>query len=148
MATNGRLIDDLAGAPGAAQMARDEALLEAAEADPEFIPTLRLYIFKPACLSLGRTQLLPSVDETFARQNRLELVRRPTGGMGVLHHQELTYSFTSRIADPFTGSIEQNYMLISEALAAGFFAHLKIKCELEPARPDKTEAFRDLPRTG
>jgi lipoate-protein ligase A len=135
-----RLIDELAGAPGAAQMARDEALLEAAEADGEFPPTLRLYQFKPACLSLGRTQTLASVDERFARSHQLDLVRRPTGGMGVLHHQELTYSFISRIADPFTGSIEQNYTLISEALATGFSAHLKIKCELEPARPDKTDS--------
>ncbi len=130
-----RLLDELSGAGGAEQMARDEALLEAAEADEQFVPALRLYAFRPATLSLGRTQPLASVDVAAARAAGLGLVRRPTGGMGVLHHRELTYSLVARVGDPFTGSIEQNYTLISEALAAGFAAHLRVKSELEPARP-------------
>ena len=140
MTTIWRLFDDLGGATGDEQMALDEALLEAAEADPGFTPTLRLYAFDPACLSLGRTQAMASVDAEFAELRDLDLVRRPTGGMGVLHHQELTYSFIARIENPFTGSIEQNYTLLSEALAAGFAAHFRLKCELEPARPEKTDS--------
>lgn len=140
MTTTWRLYDDLGGASGAEQMALDEALLEAAEADSGFTPTLRLYAFDPACLSMGRTQAMASVDADFAEANELDLVRRPTGGMGVLHHQELTYSFVARIENPFTGSIEQNYTLLSEALAAGFAGHFRMKCELEPARPDKTDS--------
>ena len=135
-----RLLDETAGADGAAQMARDEALLEAAQADPAFVPTLRLYQFLPATLSLGRTQALASVNADAARAAGLGLVRRPTGGMGVLHHRELTYSFVARVADPFTGSIEQNYTLISEALAAGFTAAFGCACELEPSRPPKQDS--------
>lgn len=55
-------------------------------------PVFRVYRWNPATLSLGyfqddRDRLLhkPSVN--------VPLVRRPSGGGGILHHHELTYSF-------------------------------------------------------
>jgi|GEM_PF-3438719 hypothetical protein len=77
-----------------------------------------------AGLSLERTQAYGSVDVAAAREQGLERVRQVTGGPGVLHHGELTYSFVARVAPPFTDSIEQNDTLLSEATT------------LEPSRPE------------
>ncbi|MBF5046166.1 lipoate--protein ligase family protein [Aggregicoccus sp. 17bor-14] len=129
------LLEQLEGASGAWQMALDEALLEEAAANPDFRPTLRLYVFSPGCLSLGRTQKLASVDAEGARAEGLHLVRRVTGGSGVLHHGELTYSVVARTAPPFADDIEQNYTLLSRALAAGLARHFGVSAELEPSRP-------------
>lgn len=134
------LIQPLEEAPGAMQMALDEALLDEACAREDFVPTLRLYVFQPGCLSLGRTQAYESVDAAAARERGLDLVRRVTGGSGVLHHGELTYSFIARVAPPFTDSIEQNYTLLSEALAAGLARRFGVRAELEPSRPERNPA--------
>ncbi|HZI09547.1 MAG TPA: biotin/lipoate A/B protein ligase family protein [Myxococcus sp.] len=134
------LIEPLERSPGALQMALDEALLDEACAREDFVPTLRLYVFTPGCLSLGRTQAYDSVDAAAAREQGLELVRRVTGGSGVLHHGELTYSFVARVAPPFTDSIEQNYTLLSEALAAGLAHRFGVRAELEPSRPQRDPA--------
>jgi lipoate-protein ligase A len=56
-------------------------------------PALRLYHWQRPCLSLGRHQhrLRPGWLE-LAASGRIELVRRPTGGMAVLHGGDLTYA--------------------------------------------------------
>ena len=134
------LIKPLEEAPGAWQMALDEALLDEASAREDFVPTLRLYVFRPGCLSLGRTQAHGSVDAGAARAEGLDVVRRVTGGSGVLHHGELTYSFVARVAPPFTDNIEQNYTLLSEAIAAGLARRFGVRAELEPSRPERGSA--------
>ncbi|WP_216673626.1 lipoate--protein ligase family protein, partial [Pyxidicoccus fallax] len=134
------LLEPLEEAPGAWQMALDEALLDEASAREDFVPTLRLYVFQPGCLSLGRTQAYDSVDAAAARERGLELVRRVTGGSGVLHHGELTYSFVARVAPPFTDSIEQNYTLLSEAISTGLARRFGVRAELEPSRPERSLA--------
>lgn len=131
---------ELEEAPGAWQMALDEALLEEASAREDFVPTLRLYVFQPGCLSLGRTQTFASVDAEGARAEGLHVVRRVTGGSGVLHHNELTYSFVARVAPPFTDNIEQNYTLLSDAIAAGLGRRFGVRAELEPSRPERAVA--------
>jgi lipoate-protein ligase A len=50
-------------ARGAWNMAVDEAILEAVQAGQQ-PPTLRLYAWEPACLSLGYAQPVGEVDET------------------------------------------------------------------------------------
>jgi len=56
-------------------------------------PTVRLYGFQPAAVSIGYAQTLaPEVVERI-RAAGLDLVRRPTGGRAVLHLSDLTYSF-------------------------------------------------------
>jgi lipoate-protein ligase A len=134
------VIEPLEREPGSWQMALDEALLEDACARPDFVPTLRLYVFTPGCLSLGRTQSYESVNATAAKEQGLDVVRRVTGGSGVLHHGELTYSFVARVGDPFTDSIEQNYTLLSEAIAAGLASHFGVRADLEPSRPERNPA--------
>lgn len=73
-------------------MAIDEAILEAHLAG--FVPpTLRLYGFKPAAVSIGRNQTVPSVLNNKATERGIAVVRRPTGGRAVLHQGDITYSF-------------------------------------------------------
>jgi len=69
------------------QMAIDAWLLDRGE------PALRLYHWQRPCLSLGRHQrrLRPHWLE-LAAAGRIDLVRRPTGGMAVLHGGDLTYA--------------------------------------------------------
>ena len=75
--------------PGARNMAVDAALLQLVDQSP---PTLRLYGFAPACLSVGRFQPLSDVATTAAAQRAVDMVRRPTGGKAVLHDHEVTYA--------------------------------------------------------
>jgi len=66
-------------AHGAWNMAVDESLLEAVGARAS-LPTLRLYAWEPACLSLGYAQPLTDVDLPRLQARGWEVVRRPTGG--------------------------------------------------------------------
>lgn len=75
-------------ADGAHNMADDEVLLESAVAG---VASLRFYGWSTATVSLGYFQQhhLRSADERLAS---LPYVRRPSGGMTLVHHHELTYA--------------------------------------------------------
>ncbi|HEX9617401.1 MAG TPA: hypothetical protein VGA03_08280, partial [Anaerolineales bacterium] len=102
-------------APGAWNMAVDEAILEAVgrgQADP----TLRLYAWSPPCLSLGYAQ--PSSDVDLPQLHALgwDLVRRPTGGRAILHTDELTYAVIAPLSEPrLAGSVLESYQSLSQA---------------------------------
>src|SRR5512142_2493749 len=83
-----------APARGAWNMAVDEAMLEHIGRG-ESMPTLRLYAWEPACLSLGQAQPYADVDRIRLRQRGWDVVRRPTGGRAILHTDELTYSIVA-----------------------------------------------------
>src|SRR5262245_10322180 len=82
------------GADAAQNMAIDEAMLEAYEREGHALaPTLRLYGWSSPTYSLGRTQRgIASGDVERLRAKGFEVVRRPTGGDGVLHEHERTYA--------------------------------------------------------
>lgn len=74
-------------ASAAANMAKDEALLDAGG------PVLRLYGWRPAAVSLGRAQGPDAVDDEAVRALGLDVVRRSTGGGAILHEEdEVTYA--------------------------------------------------------
>jgi lipoyl(octanoyl) transferase len=73
---------------GADNMARDEALARCAGNDAP--AALRLYSFDPPAITIGRFQKVPSVID--AEAFRLDVVRRPTGGLAILHSNDFTYS--------------------------------------------------------
>src|SRR4051794_9669315 len=77
---------------GPANMAIDEALLNSF--DPAGSqPVLRLYNWDPPALSLGRFQKAAEVlDLVRCRNERIDIVRRITGGGVIYHADELTYS--------------------------------------------------------
>ena len=99
-------------------MAVDEAILEQAGrgASP---PTLRLYAWQPACLSLGYAQPYADVDESRLAAHSWDVVRRPTGGRAILHTDELTYSVTTAPNEPIMeGTVLESYNRIASALLA------------------------------
>ncbi|MFI5167087.1 MAG: biotin/lipoate A/B protein ligase family protein [Thermoanaerobaculales bacterium] len=123
-----RLLDDGAH-PGAWNMAVDEAIGEAVDAGAA-PPTLRLYRWDPACLSLGFSQPHEVADARFCAAHAIGVVRRPTGGRAVLHHLELTYAVAARLdAAPFSPDLQAAYQAICRALVAGL-ATLGVRAEL------------------
>ena len=69
-------------------MAVDEALMKLSK-----IPVLRFYTWKPAAVSLGYFQSIKDIDLVFCKKNKIDVVRRITGGKAVFHDKALTYSF-------------------------------------------------------
>jgi len=123
----------LVDGPGAGSynMAVEEVLLaETAEADSG-LTYLRFFQWVQPTLSLGFSQKPGRViNWGFCRQNRIECVKRITGGKAVLHHKELTYSIVSNDSAlfPFT-DIGETYSRIARALVLGF-GHLGIETVL------------------
>lgn len=94
----------------------DEAILGAVQTG-ESLPTLRLYSWMPACLSLGYAQSVSDVDEAALRSRGWDMVRRPTGGRAILHTDELTYSVTAPDDEPrLAGGVLESYRRLSQAL--------------------------------
>lgn len=101
---------------GAWNMALDEAILESVGKGAT-LPTLRLYAWKPPCLSLGYAQPYHEVDHAHLQQFGWDCVRRPTGGRAILHTDELTYSVTGPQDEPrLTGGVLESYRRLSQAL--------------------------------
>ena len=104
---------------GAENMAIDQAIMEAVGRDV-MPPTLRLYRWQPACLSLGYAQSVSDVDVERLQQHGWDLVRRPTGGKAILHTDELTYSVALPEDNPVVrGGVIESYRRLSSALLAG-----------------------------
>lgn len=106
-------------ADGAWNMAVDEAILESyvvASASPA--PTLRLYGWNPPALSLGKGQdACGAHDPAYLLAQGIDLVRRPTGGLAVLHEHERTYAVAAALgSEPFTASVLDNYRSLARAL--------------------------------
>ena len=107
---------DTAPAPGAWNMAVDEAL--AASVAAGGAPVLRVYRWDPPCLSLGRNQPARGrYDLSALAAAGIEVVRRPTGGRAVLHRRELTYSVAA--PEALLGVPRRAYEAINRALVAG-----------------------------
>jgi lipoate-protein ligase A len=103
-------------ARGAWNMAVDEAILERIGRN-EALPTLRLYAWTPACLSLGHAQPFADVDSARLRARGWEVVRRATGGRAILHTDELTYSVTGGAEEPIlAGGVLESYNRLAQAL--------------------------------
>lgn len=92
-----RLIDD--GKHSARwNMAMDEAIMDAV-ADGLAPPTLRFYDWDSSAVTVGRFQNVDrDVNMAFCRSMNLPVVRRPTGGRGILHGGDLTFSIVVPLA--------------------------------------------------
>lgn len=102
-------------APGARNMAVDEAIMDAAR---EGRTTLRFYAWSPPCLSLGRNQTARGrYDPEAVRERGLDVVRRPTGGRAIYHHRELTYAVAAPAG--LWGGLRSAYRRINRALLRG-----------------------------
>ena len=113
--TNWRVIEN-SPTRGAWNMAVDEAILESVTTGAA-LPTLRLYAWEPACLSLGVAQPFAEVDEDALAAHGWDVVRRPTGGRAILHTDELTYAVIAPVSEPrLRGKILESYLRLSQAL--------------------------------
>ena len=111
-----RLLIDGSGR-GAWNMAVDRAMQEA-HAVGEAPPTLRLYEWSVPTVSLGRFQRLDGLDLDVCAAEGIDIVRRHTGGRGVLHDHEVTYSVVAGVRDGVPRGVVASYAYVSEALAA------------------------------
>ncbi len=102
-------------------MALDEALLDW-HSKGLIPPTIRFYGWNPATLSIGYFQKVESeINLDVVRANGLGFVRRPTGGRGVLHDKELTYSvIVSEQYPEMPKTVTEAYRVISEGILEGF----------------------------
>ncbi|WP_433743100.1 lipoate--protein ligase family protein [Falsibacillus pallidus] len=102
-------------------MALDEALLDW-HSEGIIPPTIRFYGWDPATLSVGYFQKVEKeINMDAVRVNKLGFVRRPTGGRGVLHDQELTYSVIVSEEHPeMPKTVTEAYRVISEGILKGF----------------------------
>jgi lipoate-protein ligase A len=103
-------------AQGGWNMAVDEAILESVSSGAE-LPTLRLYAWQPACLSLGFSQSIQDVDQKRLEEFGWGLVRRMTGGRAILHTDELTYSLIAPSHNALVaGTLLESYNRIARGL--------------------------------
>lgn len=95
-------------------MALDEAIALSVRKGTS-APTLRLYGWERPSVSLGSFQKTTDINYRYCVDNGIPVVRRPTGGRGILHGDELTYSFSSRNEGFFSGGLLDSYRQLSAA---------------------------------
>ncbi|MCK6257669.1 lipoate--protein ligase family protein [Fictibacillus sp. WQ 8-8] len=102
-------------------MALDEALLTW-HSEGKIPPVIRFYGWNPATLSIGYFQKAEKeINLEAVEKYGLGFVRRPTGGRGVLHDQELTYSVIVTEEHPnMPKTVTEAYRVISEGILQGF----------------------------
>jgi lipoate-protein ligase A len=120
-----RIIHDVPAA-GDWNMAVDETLVESVAEGGT--PTLRLYGWRPATLSLGYFQRLGDRVQ-HAASAACPVVRRPSGGGAILHDRELTYCLVLPADLPVARQAQQLYRIVHESLRA-VLAEKKITVEL------------------
>ncbi|MCD6356941.1 MAG: lipoate--protein ligase family protein, partial [Anaerolineaceae bacterium] len=119
-------------------MAVDEAILEAATCHA-VKPTLRLYSWRPYCLSIGHAQAIAEVNLSHLADLGWDLVRRPTGGRAILHADEITYSICAPLDDPnVKGGVLESYRHFSNCLLEAL-SIIGIRADSKPK--DETAKF-------
>ncbi|MDK4079650.1 biotin/lipoate A/B protein ligase family protein [Staphylococcus pseudintermedius] len=135
-------------------MALDEALLYFVSRG-EIDPVVRFYTWNPPTLSIGYFQRLSKeIDIEKVKEKGYGLVRRQTGGRGVLHDKELTYSVIVPEAHPdMPQTVTEAYRVISGGLLEGFkslgfdahFAVPRSKEEREKLKQPRSSVCFDAP---
>jgi lipoate-protein ligase A len=105
-------------ADGPANMALDEALLDAAVRAPE-LAFFRTYEWAVPTLSLGYFQSL-SGAESDPRLRAVAIVRRPTGGGAIWHHHDVTYALVLPTSHPSARRGGTLYRDVHAAIARAF----------------------------
>ena len=106
---------------GKINMETDSEILESAIKNKEREPIIRFYGWSPKCVSLGRNQTFDHININYCSKNKIDIVKRVTGGRGLLHDDEVTYSFICPIDFLQAGeSVIKSYKEISSAIIEGF----------------------------
>lgn len=125
---------------GTANMRRDLQMLEQATGGAP--PTLRLYRWSEATLSLGHAQQPErAADQAALARLRIPWVRRPTGGRALLHlPDELTYAFTAPRG--LATGVRGAYFLVMKAIREALAAFVRLDPIPEGSLPRDTAAPR------
>lgn len=115
-------------APGPWNMGMDEALLASVVAGGP--PTLRLYRWQGAWLSLGYSQRVTSERLVACRRAGVGVVRRVTGGRAVLHGGDLTYTIVASESELPEG-LSASYAVVCRGLLAAL-AQLGVRADSAP----------------
>ena len=128
-------------------MALDEALLDWHSAG-KIPPVIRFYGWEPATLSIGYFQKVEKeIDLDAVKAHGLGFVRRPTGGRGVLHEHELTYSvIVSEDHPEMPKTVTEAYRVISEGILKGFH-QLGLEAYFAVPRTDEERSALKNPRS-
>ena len=123
-------------ASGVWNMSVDEALLTSVAA--KGIPTLRFYQWDPPAVSLGYFQSWRD-RASHAASESCDWVRRSTGGGAIVHHHELTYSFTWQA--PPRGDISPFYDAFHNCFVAALDSVGVSTHRCERTQPQNPEPF-------
>ena len=128
-------------------MALDEALLFW-HSENKIPPTIRFYGWNPPTLSVGYFQNIEKeINLDAVKKHGLGFVRRPTGGRGVLHDQELTYSVIVSEEHPeMPKTVTEAYRVISEGILEGF-RELELDAYFAIPRTEKEKQSLKNPRS-
>jgi lipoate-protein ligase A len=125
-----RLLIDDGPAEGAWNMAVDRAVQLGREAGVT-PPTVRLYRWVRPTVTLGRFQDASGVDRAACSSEGVDVVRRFTGGRGVLHDDELTYSIVADLDDGVPRGTSASYRMLCAGLVEAYGA-LGVEATLTP----------------
>ncbi|WP_353684902.1 lipoate--protein ligase family protein [Thermodesulfovibrio sp. 3907-1M] len=94
------------------------------------LPTFRLYGWNKKAVTIGEFQKIEEINRDFCIANQIPVVRRPTGGKGILHNDDVTYSFSCKKEGRFKGNLFQAYEILSHVFLkafnlTGIFAEVK-----------------------
>lgn len=106
----------------------------------------RVYRWQPYAISLGYNQNPDELNLEKCKQDKIDIVRRPTGGRAVLHAEEITYSIIfPKDSEFFSSDILTTYNQINKGILQGLQL-IGVKAELVEHNPDKKEkssAYKD-----
>ncbi|MBU9724184.1 MULTISPECIES: lipoate--protein ligase family protein [Bacillaceae] len=128
-------------------MALDEKLMDW-HREKKINPVIRFYGWNPPTLSVGYFQNVEKeIDFSAVEKHGLGFVRRPTGGRGVLHDDELTYSVIVNEDHPkMPATVTEAYRVISEGLLEGF-RYLGLEAEFSIPRTEEEKDRLKRPRS-
>lgn len=114
-----RLIVEEQPNDGVWNMALDRAIqLERLEG--HVLPTFRLYSWVRPTVTLGKFQKLSGLDFDACDEGGIDVVRRFTGGRGVLHDDEVTYSVVASLDDGVPRGTSASYRMLCGGLVAAY----------------------------
>lgn len=104
---------------------------------------LRIYQWQNPSISLGVSQKENVLKKNLDKKKlpeKIEVVKRITGGRAVLHHNEITYSLAARTDNIyFGGGLHESYRKISKVLMT-FLEQLGIKATLQKQKLKKSSS--------
>lgn len=124
---------------GIENMLRDQQ--NAALTEQDGLIRIRLYSWKPYCVSLGANQETSQINMKKAEEFGYDIVIRPTGGRAVLHAEEITYSITMQILNR---NIHETYALINQAVKKGLENYGVQGLDFSRANPDFKSEYKTI----